>query len=286
MIYISIDDDFDLDRIAASGQCFRWEKLGDGHYRIPYREMLLEIEDVGDGEFAMSCTEDEFYDVWGGYFDLETDYRWIRKRIDWRKDQFLAVACDDQKGIRILRQDLWEMTVTSIITQNRNIPAITRSVEELSKRAGEKKEAPDGTVYYTFPGPEAILAMSGEDLDACRLGYRARYVCCAAEAAVKGELDPQRLLQMKRSERMAVLTSVCGIGEKVASCILLFGLHDLDAFPKDVWINRVLEEQYRDGYPFEEYSPYNGVYQQYMFAYYGKLMGKTDAAPGPEGEDR
>ena len=282
MIYISIDDDLDLDRIAQSGQCFRWQKLGNGHYRIPFRDGLLEIEDMGDGEFALSCTEDAFYDVWGSYFDLETDYRWVRKRIDRQKDQFLAAACDDQKGIRILHQDLWEMIVTSIITQNRNIPAITRSVEELANRSGEKKTTPDGTAFYTFPSPEAILSMSEENLSACRLGYRERYVRCAAQMAADGMLDPERLRQMDRAERMKVLGSVCGIGEKVASCILLFGLHDLDAFPRDVWINRVLQEQYPDGYPFEKYSPYNGVYQQYMFAYYRKLMGKTQEAYGRE----
>ncbi len=56
--------------------------------------------------------------------------------------------------------------------------------------------------------------------------------------------------------------------QKVASCVSLFGLHHLDAFPRDVWVKRILEREYPRGYPFEQYSPYNGVYQQYMFAYY------------------
>ena len=32
-------------------------------------------------------------------------------------------------------------------------------------------------------------------------------------------------------------------------------------------IRRVLEAEYPGGYPYDRYSPYNGVYQQYMFAY-------------------
>ena len=33
-------------------------------------------------------------------------------------------------------------------------------------------------------------------------------------------------------------------------------------------LKKHLENEYPGGYPFERYSPYNGVYQQYMFAYY------------------
>ena len=54
----------------------------------------------------------------------------------------------------------------------------------------------------------------------------------------------------------------------MASCAALFGLHQLDAFPVDVWIRRVLDREYPQGYPMERYRPYNGVYQQYMFNEY------------------
>ena len=44
--------------------------------------------------------------------------------------------------------------------------------------------------------------------------------------------------------------------------------HHLDAFPIDVWVRRILENEYPKGYPYEQYAPYNGIFQQYMFAYY------------------
>ena len=68
-------------------------------------------------------------------------------------------------------------------------------------------------------------------------------------------------------EVLEELMKVCGVGIKVASCVALFALHRTDAFPIDVWVRRILDEQYPAGYPMEEYRPYNGVYQQYMFAY-------------------
>ena len=66
-----------------------------------------------------------------------------------------------------------------------------------------------------------------------------------------------------------------GVGMKVASCVALFGFHKLDAFPVDVWVRRVLRREYPKGYPLEEYSPYNGVYQQYMFAFYRNGQGRS-----------
>ena len=64
------------------------------------------------------------------------------------------------------------------------------------------------------------------------------------------------------------LMALKGVGKKVANCVSLFGLHHINAFPRDVWINRILENEYPEGYPFAAYSPYNGIFQQYMFAYY------------------
>ena len=35
-----------------------------------------------------------------------------------------------------------------------------------------------------------------------------------------------------------------GIGRKVANCISLFGLHHLDACPIDVWMKKIIDEEY------------------------------------------
>ena len=48
----------------------------------------------------------------------------------------------------------------------------------------------------------------------------------------------------------------------------IFGFHRLDAFPIDVWMKRALSDHYPSGYDSDRYRPFNGVMQQYMFAYY------------------
>lgn len=264
---VEIRDDLDLGRIGESGQCFRWEALAGGTWRIPHRGRRLYITAIQDGLYDLDCTRREFESLWRDYFDLDTDYRSIRERISREKDPFLWEAARAQRGIRILRQDPWEALVSFIISQNRNIPAIRRSVELLCRAAGKTCTDRQGESFYAFPEPEAVLALTDADLDACRLGYRAKYVRAAAQAAAEGSLDLGMLSEAPAEEAMAALTGLYGVGIKVASCAVLFGLHRLDAFPVDVWMRRVLAAEYPNGYPKDAYSPYNGVYQQYLFAY-------------------
>ena len=260
-------DDFDLNRIAESGQCFRWEPQEDGGYRIPFQNSCLYIRDLGNGKFELDCSDEEFQALWRDYFDLDTDYSGIRARVDRLQDPFLYCAAQAEQGIRILRQDPWETLVSFIISQNRNIPAIRRSIGLLCRAAGEARKDRRGVLYFTFPSPEGILQLGDAALDACRLGYRAKYVLAAAQAAAEGLFSAESLMDRQEKEAIAALTGLYGVGIKVASCVSLFGLHHLDAFPVDVWIRRVLEAEYPGGYPYALYSPYNGVYQQYMFAY-------------------
>ena len=248
---IQISDDFDLQKIAESGQCFRWTKVDLYSYRIIAGEKCLYI----------TAHEENV-------FDLNENYQSIRARIEREKDPFLWQAADQEKGIRILRQDPWEMLTSFIISQNKNIPAISRCIETLASRCGEKKIDSKGMEYDGFPKPEAIAALSEKDLLECGLGYRWKYVHAAAKAVLSGDIDLNKLVTSDEETAMKALTSLYGVGLKVANCVSLFGLHYTNAFPVDVWVKRILADQYPGGYPFERYSPYNGIFQQYMFTYY------------------
>ena len=262
---LEIRDDFDLRRIADSGQCFRWARSGDG-WRILSGDRCLHIAPCPDGRYALDCTEADFAAVWRDYFDLSEDYAAIRARID-PADAFLRAAAAQQEGIRILRQAPWETLVSFIISQNKNIPAIRCAIENLAEACGDARTDAAGEAYYAFPSPEALAALDDEALRRCGLGYRCAYVRAAAEAVCAGALDLDALRDAEESRAMEALTGLHGVGVKVASCVSLFGLHHLNAFPQDVWIKRILAREYPAGYPFSAYAPWNGVYQQYMFAY-------------------
>ena len=121
---LSFTDDLDLDRIADSGQCFRWTKIEPRTYRIIAGSRCLYLTALGKNRYELDCSEESFDAFWRSYLDLDEDYARIRAQIDPKSDPFLSLAAENEKGIRILRQDPWEMLVTFIISQNRNIPAI------------------------------------------------------------------------------------------------------------------------------------------------------------------
>ena len=264
---IEIFDDFDLKKIADSGQCFRFNECVDG-YEIVASSKHLFIKQTGEFEYELDCEADDYEDFWKKYFDLDLNYKEIRGRIDKEDDSYLYCAAEYGKGIRILRQDPWEMLISFIISQRKNIPAIKASIEKLcaavSRDIGTDRE---GNTIYAFPTPEEIAGLSDEKLSACSLGYRDKYVRQAALDVVSGAVKLEEWGKLSDEELMTGLLGLFGVGIKVANCEILFGYHRLDAFPKDVWINRVLELKYPGGFQFEKYAPYNGIMQQYLFYY-------------------
>ena len=94
-----------------------------------------------------------------------------------------------------------------------------------------------------------------------------KYVRQAALDVASGAVSLDKWGDASDEELMTGLLGLFGVGVKVANCEILFGYHRLDAFPKDVWINRVLELKYPNGFSFDKYAPYNGIMQQYLFYY-------------------
>ncbi|XME01906.1 DNA-3-methyladenine glycosylase family protein [Lachnospiraceae bacterium C1.1] len=257
-----INEDFDLRKIAESGQTFRMNERENGVWDIYAADRYLRAKETSDGA-DLNCGEDEYHDFWENYFDMETDYKKIRQMID-KDDLFLKKSAEIGKGIRILRQDPYEMLITFIISQRKNIPAIKSCVEKICDMAGRKIE---GCSAKTFPTAAELKRLSLEELKSCSLGYRAEYIYETARKFDSKEYSVEMLEKLNDDALLESLEELKGVGIKVASCAMLFGFHRTDAFPIDVWMNRVLAEHYPDGFEFEKYRPYNGVMQQYLFAY-------------------
>ena len=160
------------------------------------------------------------------------------------------------------------MLISFIISQRKNIPAIKASIEKICALAGDViAEDKEGSPIYSFPTPERLAALSMDELSSCSLGYRDKYVHQAALDVASGALDLESLSALDDDALLQELLKLYGVGVKVANCEILFGYHRLNAFPKDVWINRVLDLRYPGGFPFDKYAPYNGIMQQYLFFY-------------------
>ncbi|HWT75829.1 MAG TPA: DNA glycosylase [Mobilitalea sp.] len=269
---------FIIMQIADSGQCFRMNRMEDKEGQLRYSLVAygryLELLQTNDETVELSCSEDEYHQIWEEYFDLSYDYSRIIHNLEQGNDEFLKAAGNFGRGIRIVKQEPFEAAISFIISQNKNIPAIKNCIEAICRHYGELKINEEcGREYWTFPSPEALAQAGKEELRALKTGYRDEYIIRASQAVTAGDLLLEELKKCSYEEAVKALKSVHGIGEKVANCIALYGLHHIEGFPVDVWILGVFKEIYQNKFDKEQYTGYAGIIQQYMFYYMRHLKG-------------
>ncbi|MBP5331056.1 MAG: DNA-3-methyladenine glycosylase 2 family protein, partial [Lachnospiraceae bacterium] len=231
---------FDLRRICSSGQIFRMYEREDGIFDVYSGNRHLRLRQQG-GKVDFYCDWEEFDSYWRRYFDLDRDYEVI-VRAATGKDELVEQACQYGAGIRILHQDIWEMLISFIISQQKQIPSIRKCIEALCERFGERKC--DTHIWYTFPTAEAIATGGPEGMKGLSLGYRERYISETAVKYLTDGLPYDTVESMGLDAAKAYFTSFCGVGEKVANCICLFGAGYVDAFPIDTHIKDILYREY------------------------------------------
>lgn len=265
---ININDDFDLDKIIESGQCFRPKRLAGGQCRFITGRHLLYISEQPGGGYEVLCEPGAWQSVWCAYFDLDRSYAAIRRQLAAHGEpgDFLCRSLDYGAGIRILRQEPWETLISFIISQRKSIPAIRTAIEALASRFGEEVGGAGETVRL-FPTAASLAAAPESELRACGLGYRTGYVQNAARKAAGGELDLAALGALSDTELFARLLGLEGVGKKVANCVCLFGYGRTAMAPVDVWIQKLIDEEFGGKDPFSQYGAAAGIAQQYMFGY-------------------
>ena len=247
--------DFSLDQTLDCGQAFRWERLdnsSDCCYHGFYLNNSLNVSEEKDYIVLHNTSEDSFNNIWFSYFDLDTDYSELKKMFS--EDETLAKACEYAHGIRLLKQDKWEALCSFIISQNNNIPRIKGIISRLCVQ------------YGGFPTPVQLSGVKADDLAFLRAGFRAKYLEDCIEKINAGIIDLEKTILMPIGDARKELMTIKGVGPKVAECALLYGMYRIEAFPIDVWIKRVMEKYYPDGFP-KYLSQYAGIAQQYLFHY-------------------
>lgn len=266
---------FDIRKIAESGQCFRINRLYGSTYSIVAKGRYLEIhQDYTNNVLQLSCSNQEYKNVWMDYFDFSTSYLKIQQQASdkYPNDRFLVESMEYGHGIRILRQEFFETLISFIISQRKSIPSIKRCVESLSMNYGDRINglslSGDCVTAYAFPAPSTIAQLDPDELRAtCSVGYRSEYIIDAANWYLsKGSRYALSNLGYQTSCNI-MQSEIFGVGKKVANCACLFGLHQLEACPIDVWMQRIIDEDYRESIPRWMDDEYAGVLQQYCFYY-------------------
>lgn len=270
-------DCLQIDQILESGQIFRFKKIGPSQYFLMVKEQAVQITQKNNTIYIDNISEDKPGEMWLNYFDINTDYSSITQFLS-KKDEFMKKAVEYGRGIRLLRQDPWEMLISFIISQNKGIPQIKQCINNICTRFGEPvMDEKDNIVYHTFPLAERLKEASEEELRACKVGFRAPYILDAAKRIYHNEVVLEDLFNASASDARNELMSIKGVGPKIADCILLFAYAKGEVFPTDVWIKRVIEQVYFKGedtklqkiqeFAKEYFGPLAGYAQQYIFFY-------------------
>lgn len=262
-IIITNLEDFNIVQILDCGQIFRYN-IDDNIAKVFSIDKMATITTYKDKVII----ESEQIDYFEHFFDLNTDYGKIKFIL--KDDLFLKDAIKFGYGIRILKNDLFEMIVSFIISANNNISRIKKSIDYLCTHFGTRMNG-----YYAFPRLEELKIATVQDYIDAGLGYRATYMYDTIQCLTYEILN--NIKEMNPQQQKDFLVSLKGIGDKVANCIMLFGLGVMSSFPVDTWINKVynviMKTNSTDRKKIQiemtnRYGGLSGYAQQYFFYYF------------------
>ena len=269
---------FELKDIFECGQCFRWNEEDDRSYTGVIKNAIINVKKENEDIIFTGKCEEEIKKVVEYYFDLNTDYEEIKEKLS-NIDEYLKTSVEYGKGIRILNQDLWETTISFIISANNNIPRIKGIIERLSQKYGNEIEW-NGKKYYTFPTAEQLKDVTVEEYRKLGLGFRDIRLYETTQMILNKKVDLEKLKENSNTQQVRdELLKLSGVGPKVADCILLFSdLKRFDVFPIDVWVRRVMNDLYIkeddetkvsktkiEKLAEEKFGDIKGLAQQYLF---------------------
>lgn len=234
-----LDSRFNPEISINSGQMFLWKKHKNSWYGT-YGNHILKFT-ITDNEVEF-CSTPKF-DNWERFiFRLDDNIQDIFT--NFSNDAILVKLLKKYRGLRLIRQDPYQCMISFACSSNTNISMIRMMLKKLSMKFGIKKEI-DNEIFFTFPTMRNLYKASINELCSCSVGYRAKAIKSIAEKIVTGVLTVDELYRSKYNEARKILTSIYGIGNKVADCILLFSLEKTEAFPIDVWMSRAIFMYYK-----------------------------------------
>ncbi len=282
---IATDVSIDLDVTLDCGQTFRWEKSGacwkgivrdtalklcqnDGVIKAISSSPVLIGMDLRDGLLTYLGLNDDLESIHSHLLEISRDY-------DPRCRQIIEAALAEARGLRILRQDPFETTIAYMISARNSIPAIRRSLEALARCFPENSVELDGETFFLFPGLEQMKLLSVADLERLNLGFRSQWIYRLVQS-LEDERFFTDMREIDLDSKLNELMKVYGIGFKIASCVSLFAYGELNSFPADVWILRMMKDLFGitgttksvTELGMRMFSPYAGYMQEALYRYY------------------
>ena len=274
MMRLAINQPFDLALSLEMGQAFRWRRVGDeglanrdwgrpparwrtgggGWYSGVIGQRLIHIRQTAEGvEYRAGGPDGEIdadlSELLSGYFRLDTDNISVIYD-ELCRDYRVATMVWRYRGLRLLRQDPWECLVSYICSRSNSVANVHSNVAEIAELSG-RRVAIGNDEQYLFPTAGELVAVGAEALSKLRLTGRRHAgpsVFHAATMVDSANLKPDDLKghACGYEQALAQLRAVNGVGYKIADCVALFALDQLEAFPVDRWVNRAMQQWYAD----------------------------------------
>ena len=268
----------DLAKTLECGQVFHWTRCEAGFIGT-IGETPSYLEQV-DGDLIVPQGQETLV-----HHYLALDHSINVIEASFPNDPTIRAAIRFSRGIRIIRQPIWECLATFLTSAMKQVSHI-RSISLAIRERFGKAVRVGACELYAFPPPEAIAAGNLNDLLECRLGFRARNVLATAQMVTANEIQLAELSYLPTAEARRILCRFPGVGDKIANCVLIFAYERMDAVPIDVWIGRALRQTY---FPLEAqnvrasrlsefcsyFGPYAGYAQQYLFHHWRMTYRKT-----------
>lgn len=177
------------------------------------------------------------------YFQMEVDLDQILSDITPKLPANFKNVIQNLQGVRIIRQDVFECTISFICSSNNNIERIRKMLLSLRENYGEMilNDEKYGKIFV-FPTLENLLEKTSEQkLRDLGFGYRAKYIIDSLNFIKEKGID--WLYDLEKLENPSIeLINLTGVGRKVADCISLFSLKKHSIVPLDIHMIKFYNE--------------------------------------------
>ena len=262
--------DINLKDTITCGQIFRYDEEVDNSYTIILSDRVVNIKKEENNLLVASNNENNLENVIINYLDLKRDYNTLNNeliKIDKSKKEIIE-SC---KGLKMIKQPKFECLISYIISQNNRVPQIKKTLDNISKAYG-KKVVFKNKEYYLFPSIDNLSNVSVDDYRNLKCGFRDKYIYEIVKNIKEKNMDLDLIDKMTSEDALAYLMKNKGIGEKVASCILLFAYSKFDVYPIDTWVKKYMKDTYNitdvkkiREFTKQKYKENSGLIIQYMF---------------------
>ena len=261
-------NNFNLKDTITCGQIFRYEIEEDNSYTVILSDRVINIYQKDDYIYFNSNNLNNLEKVIIDYFDLNYDYETINNNLI-KDNPELKEIINYSKGLKIINEPKEEVIISYIISQNNRVSQIKKTLDNISKELGQKVNF-NNKEYYLFPSFDKLKTLTVDDFRRLKCGFRDKYLY----DFLHSDFDITKLDNLDSKDALNYLVSQKGIGEKVGSCILLFGYHRFDVFPIDTWVKKYMKDEYNitnikgiREFTKNNYKDYSGLVIQYMFNY-------------------